>query len=276
VIVRFDAGVGVPSLTKAPANMKQPMRSDIVEADGGIMLGEGWSALASADEQPYRTVGARATFAVADGARSSHIIMMSVEPDDYNTIPILKISCRAGVLADVPIHGRQIVRAMVPQSVVPETVTIATSGAGDTVPAVRVMSVMAHRSFGEIILESEFLRLGANWYPLEIFGGRAFRWAPNDVSLYVDAGFNATELVLDLETGPAAADGVRLELRDESGAVIASGAAASGLQRVRFDVSAVRAPAKLTLAAEGGGSESTSEDDRVLNYRVFDISAVQR
>lgn len=256
--------------------MMQQSRSDICQPDSGVALGAGWSEVATANDQPYRTVAGDAAFDVADMARSSHIIVMSVEPDDYDTLPALKIASSAGVLADVLVHGRQIVRAMVPKSVVPDRVRITTSATTGAGAAVRVHEIFAHRSFGEVILESEHLRLGANWHPLEIFGGRAFRWAANDVTVFADPGFAAQELVIDLETGPSADEtGVTLELRDASGALLGTGHA-HGLARLRFDVSRVSAPATLTLVARGGGSSSTSDDERVLNYRVFDISAIQR
>lgn len=243
---------------------------DIVEPGGGVALGSGWSAVQLSEGRPARIVATTATLICGDAARASQIVIVCVEPVDPSTSPAMTISYGGMVLAHVTVYGSQLVRAVVPQTAADCRITVAASGGAPDGPALQVTSIRLYRSFGDIVLDRDRLGLGANWHPLEIFGGRAFRWASREVELHLLGGFDGRSLEFDLETGPGAADGpLTLRLVAEDGREI-SVRDVRGSQRVTFDLGETSAPAKLRLRAQGGGS-TTAGDERVLDYRVFDI-----
>jgi hypothetical protein len=133
----------------------------------------------------------------------------------------------------------------------------------------RIFKVALSTLPGDVLPPSAGYRLGTGWYPLESFGGETFRWVNNDAMIEV-TGAPSGPLELEVEPGPG------LELKPFSLTVF-DGAGVSlqtvtirARQRFTIDIPAgARPPMAVRLHVEGGG-KTTSQDARVMNFRVFE------
>ncbi len=115
--------------------------------------------------------------------------------------------------------------------------------------------------------------LGGGWYPLEVEEGKTFRWVNNDAEVIItDPGGKQQELRLEVASGPGLNGGpFELQVLDADGQVVAAAEAP--------DRGVVDLPLPLTageghifrLHVEGGGHERTTDNPRILNFRVFSI-----
>jgi hypothetical protein len=111
------------------------------------------------------------------------------------------------------------------------------------------------------------LRLGSGWYPLETYAGETFRWVNNDAELSVEPAAAGT-LALELEPGPGL--GTRpfdLQVLDASGHAVET-VPVSHRQMVR-----VHLRTGTYRLHVGGGGQPCPGDWRILNVRVFRITA---
>jgi hypothetical protein len=110
---------------------------------------------------------------------------------------------------------------------------------------------------------------GPGWYAVDTDGYERFRWMEDEAQLYVDdrpAG--ASELLLEVETGPSAAGKpVNLTILDAARQTVAS---ASLLGRCQLELTLPNHafPAVLTLRLEGAGAPLVPEM-RLLHLRLF-------
>jgi hypothetical protein len=120
-----------------------------------------------------------------------------------------------------------------------------------------------HVTARDIAADTSNLRLGANWFPLEVHGGEAFRWVENDAELLIE---DSRRIGLEVEAGPGlGTTSFALELRRRDGLppriVQVEGRAIVG---VDLDAGSYH------LHVEGGGRPCPG-DSRILNFRVFAI-----
>jgi hypothetical protein len=179
-------------------------------------------------------------------------------------------------LADVPVKGRQQISFTIPAGDPKvHAITLNTSEGGKPAPNdprvlnFRIFKIAVAPLPGDVIPPNSGFRLGTGWYPLESFGGETFRWVNNDAMIEV-TGTPAGALDLEVEPGP----GVELKpftlvVFDGAGAQLET-ISVKSRQRVTIALSpGTRTPLAIRLHVEGGG-KTTSQDARVMNFRVFE------
>lgn len=118
----------------------------------------------------------------------------------------------------------------------------------------------------DIVADTSNLRLGANWFPLEVHAGEAFRWVENDAELLIE---KPQTIRLEVEAGPGlGAASFALELRRQDGSrprIVQ----VEGRANVDIELDA----ASYHLHVEGGG-RSCPGDSRILNFRVLGIRSL--
>jgi hypothetical protein len=115
--------------------------------------------------------------------------------------------------------------------------------------------------------------LGTGWFALESFKGDSFRWVSNDAKLHVARLRSCAYTVsLTLEPGPGlGSKPFDLSVRDDGSRELAT-LKIQGKQTVSFELPAGEPSVhKLTLHVDGGGRTALG-DDRILNFRVFNIT----
>jgi hypothetical protein len=119
------------------------------------------------------------------------------------------------------------------------------------------------------------LRLGDNWYPLELENGQPFHWVNTDAEIYPGVfGEHRGELAIEVEPGPSLnGRPCRLQVLDQASRIVAR-ACVRGRKEVRFPVPAVvRGDTVFRLHVEEGGGPIPG-DGRVLNFRVYNCRRV--
>jgi len=118
------------------------------------------------------------------------------------------------------------------------------------------------------IIRSAGVTLGANWFPLETFGGQTFRWVNNYAEIDVTKSSLGAALYLDVEPGPSVV-AMPMKLRFVSGS-----------STVDFSVSH-RAVVRIVPTATTtsmrvlNGGKPVAGDSRLLNVRVFSIGTTK-
>jgi hypothetical protein len=119
--------------------------------------------------------------------------------------------------------------------------------------------------------------LGERWYPLENFRGQSFRWVQNDAVVHM-AALDAAQHVLRLVVEPGPGAGSK---PIQIGARLADGTELPPVtvkwkEPITFDLppeSPRVFTATLHCTTEG---KPTTSDDRVLNFRVFELAVERR
>ena len=117
----------------------------------------------------------------------------------------------------------------------------------------------------DIYSSSDGVELGANWYPAEKWAGETFRWVKNDVEVVLTG---SGQLKLVVEPGPGL-NSQPFELQ----ALGAGGKLLTSVKVVDRNPVALNLPHgvnKVKLHVEGGG-QATPGEERVLNFRVFQL-----
>jgi hypothetical protein len=264
---------------------------DVLDTEGGVLLGANWSGLEHAEAALFRWADRDAEIVVNPIGRDRRELALDAEPaGDLTGRPgDLRVLDETGrVVASAPLKGgRQPVRMTLPLDpgrvavfrlrVEPRDPTVS----GD--PGGRYLRVW--RSDGEtrarhrpaertadIVGDDRRLRLGQNWYPFERFAGETFRWFDNDAEIVVDRlPHGPVTLELDLAPGPGlGGQPCRLTVLDRSGQALAR-ATVGERAAVRLPLTITSQPeATFRLHVEGGG-QPTPGDPRILNCRVFSI-----
>jgi hypothetical protein len=116
--------------------------------------------------------------------------------------------------------------------------------------------------------------LGSNWLPAEFVNGDNFRWVTNDAVAYVPAVERIEHRVnVEVEAGYSLPHPVVLDVFDEDDRLIAR-AAVDGRQIVQLHLSAGRPKLHaLRFHVQNENRPAAAHDPRILNFRVFSISA---
>jgi hypothetical protein len=127
----------------------------------------------------------------------------------------------------------------------------------------------------EIFSPDAAISLGENWHWYEHEAGEVFRWVTNDAELRLPAcsnGDEIAELNLDVEPGPSINRiHCTLKLIDEQNQLIAQGRF-SGRQVVTLVPTEDLSGKTVKLQVETDNLPLSSEDVRILNFRVFNVS----
>lgn len=118
----------------------------------------------------------------------------------------------------------------------------------------------------DVVSPADALRLGRNWYPLEVADGQAFRWVNNDAEIASDT---ARRVAIDLEPGPGlGTPSFSLEIHDLHGRPVST-IRIDGRQLVDLDLAA-----GLNRLHVRGGGKPVGADTRTLSFRVFRIRSL--
>ncbi len=278
-----------PRYLRYPSWSERP--GDVLETEDGVMLGENWSPVRREGRQIFRWADRDAAIAVNPAGRDRRTIALDVEPGgdlSGRASELLVLDGTGRVVASARLDGgRQVVPLTLPLE--PSQVAVFRLRIRPGDPSVtgdaagwylRVFGPDRGRSddrratdrASDIVERDLYLRLGRNWYPLERFGGQAFRWLNDDAEILVDhLPPGALVLALDLAPGPGLrGQPCRLRVADGSGRVVAT-ASAPGRQVIRVALTITAQPMEVfRLRVEGGGFP-TAGDPRILNCRVFAV-----
>ena len=253
------------------------MITDIVTGNY-VALGAGWDRLETYRGESFRWVNNDAVLYVATLRRFEYQVQVQVEPGPgVGLRPFTLKAVEDGKpLADVPVKGRQQVSFTIPAGDPKvHAITLRTNEGGKPAPNdprvlnFRIFKVVVSALPGDVIPPNAGFRLGTGWYPLESFGGETFRWVNNDAMIEV-TGTPAGPLELELEPGPGVEQkAFDLTVFDGAGEQLEK-VSVKTRQRVKIAVPpGARPPSAVRLHVEGGG-KTTSQDARVMNFRVFE------
>lgn len=125
------------------------------------------------------------------------------------------------------------------------------------------------RETGDVAAEGSEIVCGPGWFPVDNDGHCRFRWMETEAKLYVDdRPPGASELLLDVETGPSAArKPLQVTFLDASGAAVAS-TSFTGRCTLELTIPNAAFPAALTLRVEGARA-ALAHDIRLLQLRLL-------
>ncbi len=254
--------------------------NDIVTGNG-IALGPGWGRLETHRGESFRWVSNDAVFYIAALRKVDHQVQLQIEPGPgVGLRPFkLKIIGDPGgeLVAEVPVKGRHTVTFTLPASEKPSihSLKMHTDDGGNPSPGdarvlnFRLFKMSVNQMPGDVLPPGRGYRLGIGWYPLETFGGESFRWVNNDALIEAMPAVSGP-LDLEIESGPGFELGpFRLQVYDSANSPIAT-FDVKKRQSITISIpSGVKLPTFIRLHVEGGG-KTTSQDKRVMNFRVFE------
>jgi hypothetical protein len=121
----------------------------------------------------------------------------------------------------------------------------------------------------EIVHKGQGLSLGSGWYDFETFHGGSFRWVKNDAEIQAGSHEDRFKfLILDVEPGPGMA--VPLHFHVVSDGKELTKVDVSGRQTIKVPMGTTETPRVIRLHVDGEG-KPTPTDQRILNFRVFNI-----
>jgi len=253
--------------------------NDIVSGNG-VALGPGWGRLETHRGESFRWVSNDAILYVAMLRNVDHQVQLQIEPGPGVGLKPFKLNVLDAddgkQVADVAVKGRHTVSFTIPGGEPRiHTLKMRTDDGGKSSPGdarvlnFRLFRIVVNLLPGDVLPPRVGYRLGIGWYPLETFGGESFRWVNNDAQIEVTSAATAP-LALEIEPGPGFELGpFRLHVYDSANSPIAS-FDVKKRERVTFAVPpGVKLPTFIRLHVEGGG-KTTSQDKRVMNFRVFE------
>jgi hypothetical protein len=199
-----------------PRWVKRP--GDVIPAEQGFLLGEGWSHLLESEGRLFRTLAPGAELIVNPLGQSSRTIPLEVEPVNMSAGGNCTLEARtlAGqVLSRTAFRGHERVNLTIPTD--PAQVSVITLWAGPAEQLLSASTVIPLHVFAppgaralpatpgkKCDIFGVGLRMGRNWYPLENYSGESYRWmATGGAEIVLGERRDATNLVIDLAGGPA-------------------------------------------------------------------------
>jgi len=242
---------------------------------GALALGAGWYPLETDTGTRFRWAKNDAVIYAAAMTPRVHKLTMMIEPGPgvgSRPFQLHVFGNSDTALAHPTVLGRQNLNIELPQGVrAVHRVRLHVDGGG--YPAPNDPRVMNFRVFeiGLAELPGDVLpawaRLGRGWYPLETYRGATFRWVSNDAAIAVSNQAEPT-LRFDVEPGPGVeSKPFVLSVLHDGRTLVES--EITTRQTVTCDLPS--APAALTLHVEGGG-KTVLDDQRIMNFRVFEAS----
>lgn len=130
--------------------------------------------------------------------------------------------------------------------------------------------VLPNPNAEDIVTGDRILLGGGGWYPFERYKGETFRWVNNDAEIVVIAPNETPAISLEVAPGPGlGSQPFELQVLDKNEQVVATAQVKSQeTVQVALLLQAGETQ-KLRLHVEGGGQQTTPNDPRTLNFRVF-------
>jgi hypothetical protein len=259
--------------------MKPPL--DVVEVEGGIVLGEGWSDMEEdQDRRLYRRAEAGAALVINPMGQETRSLQLEVELLPPSADHSLEIRGDDGkVLARAPIRGRESINFELPTvptrvSMISLRVTPDDAAAGKVPSELRVYAPPGTRPPDSSTIKRDIVRggivLGKGWHGLESFQGKCFRWFTREAEIQL-RNAAGRELVLDANGGPGLGHRQgQVRLVGPGDRVLAE-AQVNDLEHTEIRCvlpSDLPAVASIRLQMIGGG-QPIPGDSRILDGRVF-------
>lgn len=252
---------------------------DVVDETSFVRLGAGWSGPVRDGDTVHR-VGADGSELLADPPDEFiHVVMLDLEPVEPGKPVTVEVDAADDAsVVTMNVFARQLLRIVLPGSRTDiHTLRLRLkSTKGDTEdPRIKLYGVTLARLFGDVVVAHNGLLLGDGWYESEIFDAEGFRWVRNDAEIILGDDFSGERLVIDLAPGPAMPElPMRLQVLDEHAHELAR---ADIAERTRLLIAL--SPGQtyaLRLHVENGGKYASGQDPRVLNFRVFQVTVLDK
>lgn len=285
----FSTVVAAAAVTgcSAPVKTSQPSApKDIASTADGVHLGGGWYPLELYEGQTFRWVDNDAEITACPVAGHAKIALeLEPGPSLGTKNMTLVVRSAAGTAQKIPVPDRRVVSIVLAKAV-PQTVILHVQSRDLRAPHekrtlnFRVFSISLGSNASAcpkaIVRDGSPLRLGAGWYGEETSAGESFRWVNNDAVLSLTKPMAAPfKIEADVEPGPGLAGApLLLTLVDSSGRTVAKAAPVAARGNVSMPVRGAKADAKYRLHVSSPGKRVPG-DPRILNFRVFDLRAVQ-
>jgi hypothetical protein len=263
------------------ANPSGSQKRDIVGETSFVAIGYGWSEPMTDDAgAAYRIARDGAELLVDPPDEFVHIVMIDLEPLTADaTVAVEVVGSDGASIVSMNVFARQLLRLVLPG----DRTDIAAlrlrvkpmPQSSASVNEVRVHGMTLSRLFGDVVVGSRGLSLGDGWYGAEIYQAEGFRWVNNEAQILISEGFSGKRLLFDVEPGPAISElPMWLEITDQDGHEIARYEVAA---RMRFILDVPEnIPHMLKLRAANASDRAGAADPRVLNFRVFQVSVLDK
>jgi hypothetical protein len=269
-----------PNAPANPAAKSGPLTgkvADIVDDTNDLALGKGWYLYETFDGQTFRWVDNNAEIIVKNPRSNVKDVALLLEagPSLGTKKFTLQVVENGKTVASVPVTGHQWVVAPVP--VHPgsaATFMLHVNGGGKKISDPRILNFRVFTvADADIIDPGSGITLGNNWDIVERYAGQTFRWVDNDAAFTVTSnGSKAQKIHIVTLPGPGM-NGHQLSIavRNASGATVAT-IVPDKKGNATFSVPVKSGANAFTLHVSGGGQKMSS-DPRVLNFRVFSLTA---
>ena len=249
--------------------------TDLFDMNDGVLLGQGWSPLEMWEGKPSRLGFDGAEVIVNPLGQPQRRLCFRMEGRLSGRLEALDLENK--VVATAGLEGGPEVTLTVPTDPARlHLLRLRVTQSGKAVRSFRVFCPGTEladfqqppRQPSDIAIGN--LSLGKNWYPLEHYAGRTFRWVANDAEIILeDLPAIPRDLLLDLEPGfGLAGQPCRLTIQDQKGKTVAT-ACVRGREVLRLKLSPTTSVGTvLRLHVEGGGHQ-VPNDLRILNFRVY-------
>ena len=265
---------------KEATGTASPASGDIVAPGDGIKLSGGWYAVEHYGGTTFRWVRNNAEFSACPDA-SHHAVVINVEPGPSMGSHPLKLFVRDRYKTSAyDISARdQIVFALPESRMGPVPIVLQARGGNIPVPKdPRTLNFRVFKiSIGSRVANCNVditdaispLETGANWFPLESFGGSTFRWMTQDGQLRLTrAEPRGSNLSIEVEKGPGFGNAPGLFTVVGPHGVVATSPQFGERTMVNIHLPAAAAGTVYTIHVRSAG-KLIQRDPRVLNLRVF-------
>ncbi|MEO7142856.1 MAG: hypothetical protein ABI165_05065, partial [Bryobacteraceae bacterium] len=260
--------------------------SDILQPGAGLALGPNWYPEETSSGQHFRWVSTGAQIYLPVTSTPGDLQLdLEAGPGCAARCVVTIVGPKGKILLSVSPRGRETVTAPLAafsgSSQAPVTLSLLTHGGGTKTPGdprvlnfrvfgIAVQTRAAAAAAGhDIVLGGSGIQLRSGWYPPETYHGELFRWVDNDAIITVPpVTAKDGPLQLELEPGPGAG-GQPLVIRvlDPAGRQVQA-AEIHSREILKLFPPVSRSTVSYRLQVEGGGKR-TSNDPRILNFRVF-------
>lgn len=257
---------GLPSqVSRFPGDLKNPkLQASGIYDDGWIAETASVNLQRPAGEQAIalrgmvpKIVNADFTTEVVMAVNSQEVARRTVGAGDFQL---------AGVVTGVPGPRRVTVTFSKAQEL-PGTDERMVGAHATFIGFVSANSVAATTSHD--IVHGAGLQLGSGWGPLETYHAETFRWVENDAQILITREQQGEmALLLTVEPGPGVGGRCLVKVIDSAGQQVAA-APIDGRLSVKLFVPVEAGTSAFRLHVDGGGRK-VQNDQRVLNFRVFD------
>jgi hypothetical protein len=251
--------------------------ADIVDDTNDLALGKGWYLYETFDGQTFRWVDNNAEIVIKNPRSNVKDVALLLEagPSLGTKKFTLQVVENGKTVASVPVTGHQWVVAPVP--VHPgsaATFTLHVDGGGKKLSDPRILNFRVFTvADADIIDPGSGITLGSNWDIIERYAGQTFRWVDNDAAFTVTSnGSKSQKIHIVTLPGPGlGGHPLAIAVRNAAGTTVAT-INPDKKGNATFSVPVKSGANAFTLHVNGGG-QKTSSDPRVLNFRVFSLTA---